>query len=72
MGGESSFKNCASRDETASGEEGTTLNSFTEQEREKERVRGQDERENENQREGKGTTVHTRKTRFFQCLHLPC
>jgi len=71
VGGESSFKNRASRDETASGKEDTTLNSFIEQEREKERVRGQDEREDGNLCEGKGTTAHARKMRFCQCLHLP-
>lgn len=41
VGEESSFKICASRDEAAPGEEGTTANSSIEQEREKEGTRAQ-------------------------------
>lgn len=54
MGGESSFKNCASRDETASAKEGPTLNSSIQQEREKEGVKGRDEREDESGEKARG------------------
>lgn len=67
MGGESSLKNCASRDETASAKEGTTLNSSIQQEREKAGVKGRDEKEDERQ----GGHCAPMGNEIFPCLPLP-